>query len=149
MRYLIFAGFLFLEMLASAQQTLPDRNIEVKFAIGDTLWFWKCPNEGKQFNYIDVYTKTRFLDTTAFHDSLGVDFYDWFFRSGGDLDGQRLSCFYVNEPCIIVSARMFKDKDTGSDKMIVFAWIDKARKKVAWIEIQPAIEEGEISLGHP
>lgn len=143
MRHLVFL-FTFIGFFCVTQAQ--EQKINVSFSVGDTIWFWKCQAQNGHFAYIDVYTQTRAIDTTQWSDTITVDFYDWFFKRGGDFDGNRLSCYYSGEAATIVSARQFKDKDTGLDKWVVFAWIDKSKRKVAWINIEKAIEEGEVSL---
>ena len=111
--------------------------------IGDTIVFAdSC--EGN-FQYIDMYTKTRYIDTVLrFNPETGEGFYATFFGEG-DFDAKRLNCTYAGRKFTIVSTQNFEDKNTGETRFVIFVVLD-SWKQVAWIEFIDAIENGEIRL---
>lgn len=132
-----FTLLLMLSIVSSGQDT-DHRDIDI--SVGDTLEFWNC--EGDNFEFIDLYSKTRFEETDLVYDSTtGEGFYEYFFTTG-DFDVHRLTCDYARTKCIITAINYVTDDD-GSQRLVIFATI-KANEKVAWIEAQEAFSAGEV-----
>jgi hypothetical protein len=127
----------------SAQQTDSTENQELTLTIGDTITFSTICDSGV-YNYIDVYTKTRFSDSVLNYNPItGEGFYKTFFAEG-DFDARRLSCDYADQKFTITSTQYFTDNKTGEDRFVVFVMIGDW--KVAWVEFIDAYEAGEILL---
>lgn len=113
---------------------------EITLNIGDSLTLGKCPSDSN-FTHIDLMVKTRWPNPEATFDTLtGAGFYDWYFD--GDIDSRRLPCSFSNMRFRVASVHQYKNED-GSIRTVVFGQlIDKST--VLWVEIQPAIESGEV-----
>ena len=112
-----------------AQQADSTNDQELTITIGDTITFTSICDSG-MYNYIDVYTKTRFTDSVLNYNPItGEGFYKTFFAEG-DFDATRLSCDYANQKFTITSTQYFTDNKTGADRFVVFVMIGDW--KVAW-----------------
>jgi hypothetical protein len=118
------------------------QNQQVNMAIGDTLHIGKC-KMGETFEYIDIYTKTRIVDTAKYNEETGEGFVDYYFGRG-DFDGGRMPCKYTHTPIIIAAYKKVRNKQTKSEQTIILAWVDKAKLQLAMIEIEKAWESGEV-----
>lgn len=117
---------------------------ELTLQIGDTIQF-KTSCDSGAFNFIDLYTKTRYLDSVLRYDtSTGTGFYNSFFFDG-DISAERLPCSYHNQKFTITSVQTFVDKNTGEDRLVVFVLLEKWNK-VAWLEFIDAYESGEAQI---
>jgi len=132
---LLLSGLFFLSIYNSHAQTK-----EVVLNIGDSLILSKCPGEAS-FTHIDLMIKTRWPNPDATFDSVsGAGFYNWFFD--GDIDSKRLPCSYQGMKFRIASVHQYPNDD-GTTRTVVFGQLID-RSTVLWIEIQPAIESGEV-----
>lgn len=102
---------------------------EQEIGIGDSLFFVNC--SGDHFEYMDLYTKTRFeKDSLVFDSTNGVGFYQSFF-STGDFDVSRLPCEYDNTYGLVVSIIQLQD-DKGNVQNVTFVVLEKW-KTVVWV----------------
>lgn len=113
---------------------------EISLNIGDSLSLGKC-TDSAQFAHIDIMIKTRTPNPEATFDSIsGKGFYNWFFD--GDIDSRRLPCSFSGMRFRIASYHTYKNDD-GSQRTVIFGqFIDQ--RTVLWIEIEKAIESGEV-----
>ena len=129
---------------ANAQETDTTANKELTLTIGDTVTFASLCDSGT-YRYIDIYTKTRYTDSTlVFNPITGEGFYKTFFAEG-DFDARRLPCSYANQKFTITSTQYFTDNNTGEERFVVFVMLERWNK-VAWVEFISAYEAGEILL---
>jgi|GEM_PF-658234 len=142
---IVFCGVVFsYSATIKAQTQDTDTTKQLVLEIGDTLTF-KTYCENGTFNFIDLYTKTRYTDSILnFNYFTGEGFHNAFFGSG-DFDAKRLPCSYNGQKFTIISTQYFMDKNTGEQRFVVFAMLEDWRK-VAWIEFIDAYESGEIVL---
>ncbi len=135
----------FIPLLSKSQ--VGKKETTLNFSIGDTVIFEQCTGK-ESYQFIDLYAKTRIIDTTLwYNEETGEGFYSMFFLTG-DLDGKRLPCNFQKQTATIITAMQVKDKNTKTDKWVVFAWVNKKERKAAWIEIEKAIEYSEIRIKH-
>lgn len=114
---------------------------EMEMEVGDTLIFGKC--EGDNFQYIDLYRKTRVEETDLTYDSItGEGFYEYFF-SKGDFDVHRLPADYSGRKCVISAVNVVTQKD-GSQRLVIFATVKKD-EEVVWIEAEKAFGTEEVT----
>lgn len=126
----------------SAQSKTENANLTI--TIGDTIVFGSDCDSGV-FKKVDLYTKTRYIDTVLRYDTLtGEGFYKTFFAEG-DFDAKRLPCSYANRKFTITATQYFTDNNTGEDRFVVFVQLE-LWNKVAWIEFIDAYEAKEILL---
>jgi hypothetical protein len=110
--------------------------------VGDSVFIGSCPSKG--FKYIQYYRKTRFPNVNATYDkTTGDDFYEYFFLDG-DFDVKILPCEYATKKFKIISIRTLMDKQTGSDRHVMF--LDLGPQTVAWVELSGAVDHLEIYL---
>jgi len=135
-------GFATLNM--NGQELDTTANKELTLTIGDTLTFTSLCDTGV-YDYIDLYTKTRYVDSTlTYNPFTGKGFYKTFFEEG-DFDAKRLPCLYANQKFTITSTQYFTDNNTGEERFVVFVLLERWNK-VAWIEFIDAYEAGEVTL---
>ena len=133
-----------LACILSFNLTQAQESEELTIAIGDTIMF-KTSCDSGTFNYIDLYTKTRYYDTIVNYDTItGDGFYKSFFFDG-DFGAERLPCSYNGQKFTINSAQYFEDNNTKEERLIVFVRLE-SWDKVAWVELIDAYEGGEILL---
>jgi hypothetical protein len=126
---------LFLNVVCQAQE-------QKDLTIGDTLYFNAC--NGDNYQYIDLYVKTRWEDTTlTYNKNTGDGFYEYFF-SKGDFDVARMPCSYKGNFAVISAAQEVPRND-GTSRLVVLAILEKD-KRVAWLEIEQAFEFNELEL---
>lgn len=136
--------FISIFILMLSFSSISAQNKELNLQIGDTVTFVSNCDSGT-FNYIDLYTKTRYLDSNVVYDTLtGDGFYQAFFFDG-DFNAERLPCSYSNQKFIITSAQYFTDNKTKEDRLVVFVRLE-SWDKVAWIEFIDAYEASEVLL---
>ena len=115
---------------------------EKELSIGDTLYFHTC--KGDNYQYIDLYVKTRWEDTTlTYNQYTGEGFYEYFF-SKGDFDVARMPCSYQGKFAVISAAQEVPRND-GTSRLVVLAIIEKD-KRLAWLEIEKAFEFNELEI---
>lgn len=113
---------------------------EISLQIGDSLTLGNCKDEAT-YGHIDVLIKTRWPNPDAsFNTYTGEGFYNWFFD--GDIDSRRLPCSFSGMRFRIASYHTYKEEDGTSRTVIFGQFID--RSTVLWIEIEKAIETGEV-----
>ncbi len=113
---------------------------EVEIQIGDTLYFGAC--EGESFEYIDLYVKTRFEDSTEvdFNKLIEWDFYNTFFETG-DFDIRRLPCSYSGKYGIIKHMMGVVDEDENYHTVVIV--MIESGKSVGYI-IEQAFDAEEL-----
>lgn len=112
---------------------------EAEIQIGDTLYFTAC--EGSNYQYIDLYVKTRFEKDSISYDSInGWEFYNRFFNTG-DFDVSRMSCDYEGKYGIVKHMMAIED-ESGNWHNIVYAMVVDG-SSVAYL-IEDAFIEGEV-----
>ncbi|HCS20292.1 MAG TPA: hypothetical protein DIW47_06980 [Bacteroidetes bacterium] len=132
------AGILLLLFISSSFATAQVR--EISLNVGDSLSLGTC-TDSSQFAHIDLMIKTRWPNPDATYDTLsGKGFYNWYFD--GDVDSRRLPCSYEGGRFRIAAFHVYANED-GSQRTVIFGqFIDNAT--VLWIEIEKAIESGEV-----
>ncbi len=132
------AGILLLLFISTSFATAQVR--EISLQVGDSLTLGPC-TDSSQFAHIDLMIKTRWPNPEATYDTLsGKGFYNWYFD--GDVDSRRLPCSYARARFRIASYHTYTNDD-GSQRTVIFGqFIDHAT--VLWIEIEKAIESGEV-----
>lgn len=142
---IVFSAVAFFNTVSvSAQTEDTDTTKQLVIEIGDTLTF-KTNCETGTFNFIDLYTKTRYTDSILnFNYFTGEGFHKAFFGSG-DFDAARLPCSYNGQKFAIISTQYFTDKNTGVQRFVVFVMLEDWRK-VAWLEFIDAYQAGEVVL---
>jgi len=99
--------------------------------VGDSVIISSCPKNGYQ--YIQYFKKTRFPNPNAtYNKESGDDFYEYFFLDG-DFDAKILPCEYGNRKYKIISIKIFSDKTTGADRLVMF--LELGLNTVAWVEV--------------
>jgi hypothetical protein len=113
---------------------------EISLNVGDSLTLGPC-TDSTQFAHIDLMIKTRWPNPEATYDTVsGKGFYNWYFD--GDVDSGRLPCSYAGARFRIASYHTYMNED-GSQRTVIFGqFINNAT--VLWIEIEKAIESGEV-----
>ncbi|MSQ79900.1 MAG: hypothetical protein EXR21_09565 [Flavobacteriaceae bacterium] len=136
---------LFAPLLCKCQ--IENKETTLNFSIGDTVLFEPCSGK-ESYQFIDLYTKTRIIDTSLwYNEETGEGFYSMFFLTG-DLDGKRLPCNFQKLTATIITAMQVKDKNTKTDKWVVLAWVNKKERRVVWIEVEKALHAGEVRIKH-
>jgi hypothetical protein len=129
-------------LLALLAYSFCDAQEQKELTIGDTLYFHDC--NGLNYEYIDLYLKTRWEDTSLTYNlNSGDGFYEYFF-SKGDFDVARMPCSYKGDFAVISAAQQVPRND-GTTRLVVLAVLEKD-KKVAWLEIEKAFEFNELEV---
>ena len=114
---------------------------EAEIQIGDTIYFGECT--GENYNYIDLYVKTRFeLDSISYDTITEWAFYNRFFTTG-DFSASRLPCSYAGQHAVIKHMMSVEDENGVWHNVVMAMIIDGS--SVAYI-IEEAFMEGEIVL---
>ena len=116
---------------------------EVKLEVGALVTIPVCKTGNKNFTYIDLYTKTRYLTT----DSLKIDSATGeglleFFMKPGDFDAKRLPCEYGGKTYRIAALHIF-DVMPNKEKLVMLLYTSDSRS-IIWVEFDDAYEHGEI-----
>jgi hypothetical protein len=140
MRYiLLFLLFTCSARLAFSQQRLVEKNLEV----GMYVKISKCKPKTKNFQAIDLYTKTRYPDSGIQIDTVtGEGVFERFFAPG-DFDARRLPCSYGGKRYKIAAMRVFEVE--GREKRVMICYTGN-RLSMIWIELDKAVELKEIEL---
>lgn len=133
-RFIFFLCLTF-AVLDSTAQT------EVQIQVGSLLEL--APIDSSSYQYIDLYTKTRFEEQEIYYDSLsGSGLYDYFFGRG-DFDAHRLPGTMNGERLKIAAFQNVEDQD-GNVRTIILCW-QQQNKSMIWIEMN-AFDVGEVYL---
>lgn len=137
---LIFAFALIGILKANAQAEK-----EVKLEVGTLITIPVCKSGNKNFTYIDLYTKTRYLatDTIKIDSATGEGLLE-FFMKPGDFDAKRLPCEYGGKTYRIAALHIF-DVDGNKQKRVMLLYTTDARS-ILWVEFDDAYENGEIQF---
>jgi hypothetical protein len=113
---------------------------EISLQVGDSLTLGFC-HDSITYEHIDILIKTRWPNPDATYNTYtGEGFYNWYFD--GDVDSRRLPCSFSGMRFRIASYHTYAQED-GSVRTVIFGqFID--RSTVLWIEIEKAIENGEV-----
>lgn len=138
-RISLIAIFCFSPFLIKAQQR------QVNIEVGDTLLISTCKKGAKSFESMDLFVKTRIIDTSlTFNYETGDDFYDWYFGTGGDFDSRRLPCTFGGRKFRVMALNEFPNDD-GTNRMVILGQLDNERT-VIWVELNKAVELRELIL---
>lgn len=131
--------FFYLILFITASSTLFAQE-EVEINIGDSLYFADC--DSGQYDYIDLYVKTRFEKDSISYDTLnGWAFYNRFFNTG-DFDVSRLPCRYEGSYGVI--KHMMSVKNNEDQWVNVVIVMIKDGKSVGYIVEEAFIREEVI-----
>lgn len=115
---------------------------EKELGIGDSVYFGQC--KGDQYVFVDLYTKTRWENTTlTYNREDGTGFYEYFFTTG-DFDIKRLPCSFANSRGVITAIQVIEE-DGKTPRTVLFVTLEE-NVKVAWIEAEKAFESGEVEI---
>ena len=120
-----------------AQQKPINKNIEV----GMMVQLGKCKSKTKNFESMDLYTKTRFPETGVKIDTLTGDGIFENFFAPGDFDAKRLPCEYGNKKYKVATLRIFEID--GKEKRVMILYTGN-KLSLIWVEIDKALELKEI-----
>jgi hypothetical protein len=113
---------------------------------GDSI-FILSPANGKEFNSIELYTKSRFVDVPLKWDTLtGEGFYEYYFTVG-DFDAKPLPVDYSNTWVKIISIKSFRDRE--NNLVSVFFCKGKEEHQVLWLMFEKAVLSGEVEVPRP
>lgn len=137
-KVLIFAFALTVIFKANAQTEK-----EVKLEVGTLVTIPACKSGNKNFKYIDLYTKTRYLSTDIIKiDSTTGEGLLEFFMKPGDFDAKRLPCEYGGKIYRIAALHIF-EVEGNKEKRVMLLYTSDARS-ILWVEFDDAYENGEI-----
>ena len=144
MRTLFVALFLIFFYSASAQYQVIKKNV----AVGMYVHIKTCKTGASNFQYIDLYTKTRYPDTGIMIDTLTGDGVFENFFAPGDFDAKRLPAAYGENKYKIAALRIFDDPDdkTGKAKKRVMICYTGDKMSLIWIEVDKALTNKEIEF---
>ncbi len=134
--------FLVLTLLFSANLFSETKDSTKTLMVGDSVNIGACTPTG--FKYIQLYKKTRTTNANgSYNKQTGEDFYEYFFNEG-DFDVLTLPCEFALKKYRIISLRILEDKNTKADRRVMF--LDLGNNLVAWVELDPAVENWEIYI---
>lgn len=140
MKLYIYTLSCFLFLIPCSSRAQDSIQQDINFAVGDTLIFGNT--DSSFYPHIDYYVKTRIEPgNRTYNHETGDGFYQYFFSSG-DFDASRLPASFKGKSCVIVAFQDVKGDD-GIERTIVLARLESERH-IAWIEMQSALESGEI-----
>lgn len=114
---------------------------EVQIQVGSILEL--APTDSASYQYIDLYTKTRFETAEVSQDSISsAGLYNYFF-SRGDFDAYRLPATMQGQQLRIAAFQNVEDKE-GNIRTIILCWFQQ-NKSMIWIEMN-AFDAGEVYL---
>jgi hypothetical protein len=106
----------------------------------DTLYFCTCT--GENFQFIDLYTKTRWEKTDlTYNREDGTGFYEYFFTTG-DFDIKRMPCSFKNAKGVVTAIQVITE-DGKDPRTVMFITLEE-NVTVAWVEAEKAFESGEM-----
>lgn len=130
-----------------AQDSIPKPKVRQRGDIlaGDSITIVKPANGNtKEFEGLELYTKTRFQAVPLTWDSVtGEGFYEYYYTVG-DFDAKALPADYSNSRVRIISIKSFRDKE--NNLLTVFFCEGRKPNEIIWVYVEKAFFAGEIIL---
>lgn len=135
MKIILLFCFGLIAMNASAQHQQKTLNV------GDSLYILPC-HSNKEYNHIDIYTRTNDYDHAKVNVNSGEGLYQAFFQSK-NLEGKRLPCMMGGKKYKIAALEIFGE---GKEEQRVVFLYDYYYLNLIWVQIDDAIKNHEVEI---
>ncbi len=125
-------------IFSSQAQEIVKKNLEV----GSYLIINTCKKNQKEFEFIDVYARSKPYDKSLVDTLTGDGLMKLFFQERS-IDAKRLPCVMGGHTYKIGSLHEFDDKGKTKRVVLCYTLYDLT---LIWIELDKALEAGEISF---